>query len=100
MFKLATFLFSVCSHLIFPLQVWLQALLCVLHMYVHVGSYVGILLTVEGNKNLGASYPLGQGFGCASHSPVRAEVMMFMRGLEVILATSSLDLLGVLVKSF
>ena len=25
---------------------------------------------------------------------------MFMRGLEVILATSSLDLLGVLVKNF
>lgn len=69
-------------------------------MYAHVGSYVGVLLTVEGNKNLGASYPLGQGFGCASHFPVRAEVMMFMRGLEVILATSSLDLLGVLVKSF
>ena len=45
-----------------------SALLCVLHMYVHVGSYVDVLLTVEGNKNPGASYTLGQCFGCGYHS--------------------------------
>ena len=97
MFKLPSFLVFAPTRY-FPCKYGFSSF-CVLHMYAHVGSYVDVLLTVEGNKNPGASYTLGQSFGCAYHSQVRAEVMMFMRGLEVILATSSIDLLGVLVKN-